>query len=57
MHIYNDKLLITSTRIFYKNGSVSLDCINISELCSATNNSLQLLLFMKTSHHSIKLKH
>jgi len=48
---------ITSTRIFYKNRIASLDCISISELCSAIKSSLHLLLFMKPSLHSIKLKH
>jgi len=35
MHIFNDKWLITSTRISCQNSSASLDCISISELCNA----------------------
>jgi len=50
MRISNDKSLTTSTRIFYKIISASLDCISISDLCSAKT---QLQLFMKTLHHSI----
>ena len=56
MHISNDKWLITTTRIFYKNSSASLDCVTISELCSAIDSTVAIL-FMKTSLHSIKLKH
>jgi len=55
MQISNDKRLITSTRILYKNSNSSLDCIIISELCSAINSTVATL--MKTSLHSIKLKH
>jgi len=40
MHISNDKSLITSTRIFHKSSSASLDCISISELCSAINTTV-----------------
>jgi len=40
MHIPNDKWLITSTRIFYKNSSSSLDCISISALCSPINSTV-----------------
>jgi len=40
MHISNDKWLITSTRIFHKNGSASLHYISISELCSTTNRTV-----------------
>jgi len=38
MHISNDKWLITSIRIFYKNSSALLDCISIFEVCSAINS-------------------
>jgi len=40
MHISNDKWLITSSRIYYKNSSASLDCISISESCSAINSTI-----------------
>jgi len=43
MQISNDKRLITSTRIFYKSSSASLDCSSISELCSTTYNTVAIL--------------
>jgi len=51
MHISNDKLLITSTRIFYKNDSASLDCTSISELCSAINSTVATVHENFTSQH------
>ena len=54
MHISNDKWLITSIRIFYKNISVLLDCISLSELCSATNSTIAIVPESFTSQHSIE---
>jgi len=47
----NDKWLITSIRIFYKNSSALLDCISISELCSAINSTLATVHGSFTSQH------
>ena len=51
-HISNDKWLTTSTRIFYKNSSASLDCIN--ELCSAIDSTVATVHKNVTSQHQIK---
>jgi len=37
--------------MFYKNGSVSLHCISISELCSAINSTVA------TVHENFTLQH
>jgi len=42
---------ITSTRIFYKNGSVSLHCISLSELCSTINSTVAAVHENLTSQH------
>ena len=55
--IFNDKWLTTSTRIFYKSSSASLDCITISELRSAIDNIVAIVHENFTSQHRIeKLK-
>jgi len=52
MHISNDKWLITSTRIFYKSSSASLDCI--SELCRAVNCTVATVHEKFSSQHRIE---
>jgi len=57
MQISIDKWFVTSTRIFYKRSSASLDCNSISELCSAINSTVATLHENLTSQHQIeKLK-
>jgi len=45
-------MIITSTGIFYKNSSVSLDCIN--ELCSAIDSIVATIRENFTSKHQIE---
>ena len=47
----NGKRLITSTRIFYKNSSASLDCISISDLCSGMDTTVATVHQNFTSQH------
>jgi len=47
----NYLLLISLTRIFYKNSSASLDRISISELCSAINSTVTTVHENFTSQH------
>jgi len=51
MQISSDKWLITSTRIFYKTSSASLDCISISEVSSTTDNTVAAVHENVTSLH------
>jgi len=50
MHISNNESLITSTRIFHKNGSALLHCISISELCTI-NSTVAAVHENFTSQH------
>jgi len=51
MHVSNDKWLITSIRILYKNSSALLDSISIIELCSAINSTVATVHESFTSQH------
>jgi len=52
MHIFNDKFLVTSARILYKNRNASLDCIN--ELCNAIDSTVGTVHKNFTSQHQIE---
>jgi len=47
--IFNDKWLITSTRLFYKYSSGSLDCIN--ELCCGVDSTVAIVHKIFTLQH------
>jgi len=60
MHIYNDKWVLTSLRIFYKNSSTLLNCVSINELCSAIDSTVATVhcswkLHFKALHWNIKI--